>query len=191
ENYLGFRYGAGMSTIYFLPHQEEKLVIAPVNAGIVYRNFVQKYVGTQVELNYGQRGYSFMRMVDSSELEITRKSHVIELPAMMQVRIFVTENFKVLVNGICYAACYLKNEESYEQGGVNITKEFTYDNMGGFELGVGGGLGLSYSFGRTDVILDGRYIAGLSFPVKPKPECYESVAQQGIVSLSIVRRFGK
>ncbi|MDR1226112.1 MAG: PorT family protein [Prevotellaceae bacterium] len=188
EKYLGVRYGAGISMIYFTPNVEQQSVVMPYNFGLAYKQFAEKYVGLEVELNYGTRGYKYGLDTASKH---TVESQVVELPGIMQIRFPVTKNFKIYVNGIAYVAYYLKNTETYDNNGVTVKQTFDYGNFDNFDFGVGGGLGLGYSFGKTDVTLDARFTTGVAELYKQTVDRYESLPQQIIVSVSVLRRIGR
>lgn len=203
EIYLGARYGAGLSMIYFTPHQNEKRGITPLNAALAFRycnseaQDYERYMNLMVELAYGMRGYSMdTRPIASSDTAAgataTRRSHVLELPLVMQAHIPVYKNFKLLITGVAYGAYYLKNTQKYSVGERQVKETFSYDNFNGFEYGVGGGLGVGLSMDKTDFILDARYTASMSYLYKPVASqarfLYESMPMQVVISFSVMRK---
>lgn len=203
EVYVGARYGAGLSMIYFTPHQNEKKGITPLNTAIAFRycnseaQDYERYMNLMVELAYGMRGYSMdARPIVSSDTaagaKATRRSHVLELPLVMQAHIPLYKNFKLLITGVAYGAYYLKNTQKYEVGGRQVSETFSYDNFNGFEYGVGGGLGFGMSMDKTDFIIDARYTASMSYLYKPVATqtrfLYESMPMQVVISFSVMRK---
>ncbi|GHU96308.1 hypothetical protein FACS1894156_7190 [Bacteroidia bacterium] len=209
ESYFGAHYGVGVSTIYFKPHQNETWRLVPYNAGLVYRYFAERetytYVGLQVELNYGTRRYRFSDIKDvwvddgdgigsTQKVDTASKkviSQVIELPLIMQIRLPITQNFKIYANGIFYAAYYLKNEEFFFN---NITQQqethrFNYSNLNNFDFGIGGGLGAGYLIGTVEIGFDVRFMMGISEVFAQTIDRYESLPQQLLLSLNITKKF--
>ncbi|MDR0414044.1 MAG: PorT family protein [Prevotellaceae bacterium] len=203
EIYLGGRYGVGMTMLYFMPHQNEKIEMTPINAAVAFRycnseaqDYV-RYMNLMVEFGYAERSYSMnTRPIVSSDTtaggRATRVSQVLELPLVMQARIPLYKNFNLLVTGVVYGAYYLKNTQKYEVGGVLVNERFEYGHFDGFEYGVGGGLGFSLSVGKTDFGVDARYMAGMSYLYKPTVSStrflYESMPMQIIISFSVMRK---
>jgi hypothetical protein len=203
EMYAGARYGAGITMLFFTPHQDEKKGITPINAAVAFRycnseaDDYERFVNLMVEFVYGTRSYSMnTHPIVSSDITAgdttTRKSQVLELPLVMQAHIPLYKNFKLLVTGVAYGAYYLKNTQKYEVGGKQVSETFSYDNFNGFEYGVGGGLGFGLSIGKTDFALDARYTASMSYLYKPTATqarfLYESMPMQVIFSFSIMRK---
>jgi hypothetical protein len=201
--YVGARYGAGVTMLYFMPHQNEKRGITPANAAIAFRycnseaQDYERFMNLMIELGYGMRGYSMdTRPIVSNDTsagaKVTRRSHVLELPLVMQAHIPLYKNFKLLVTGVAYGAYYLRNTQEYEVGGRQVSETFSYDNFKGFEYGVGGGLGFGLSMGKTDFALDARYTASMSYLYKPTANqtrfLYESMPMQIIISFSVMRK---
>ncbi|GHT11378.1 hypothetical protein AGMMS4956_04310 [Bacteroidia bacterium] len=209
ESYFGVHYGAGASTIFFTPRQDVTWRLVPYNTGLVFRYFTEQetytYVGLQIELNYGTRRYRYTDIKDvwmpdgdgigsTQRVDTARKkviSQVIELPLIMQIRLPITQNFKVYVNGIFYAAYYLKNEEFFLN---NITQQqetnrFNYSNLNNFDFGIGGGLGAGYLIGRVEIGFDVRFMMGISEVFVQTIDRYESLPQQLLLSLNITKKF--
>jgi hypothetical protein len=201
--YVGARYGAGLTMLYFMPSQNEKRGITPVNAAVAFRycnseaQDYERFVNLMVELAYGTRSYSMnTRPIVSGDsaagAATTRKSQVLELPLVMQAHVPLYKNFKLLVTGVAYGAYYLKNTQKYEVGQSQVKETFSYDNFNGFEYGVGGGLGFGLSVGKTDFALDARYMASMSYLYKPVATqtrfLYESMPMQIIISFSVMRK---
>ncbi|MDR1416720.1 MAG: PorT family protein [Prevotellaceae bacterium] len=203
EIYVGARYGAGLTMLYFMPHQDEKKGITPVNAAVAFRycnseaQGYERYMNLMLEFGYAERSYSMAtRPIVSSDTtagaRTTRRSQALELPLVMQARIPLYRQLNLLVTGVAYGAYYLKNTQKYEVGGSQIKETFSYDNFNGFEYGVGGGLGFSLSVGKTDFALDARYMASMSYLYKPTISparfLYESMPMQVIISFSVMRK---
>ncbi len=192
EIYLGARYGAGLSMTYFTPSLDENAIFTPVNAAVAFRycrdnaDDYERYMNLLVEFGYGERGYA---LGDSAPTQV--RSQVLEVPVMMQARIPVVKHVNVLITGIVYGAYYLNNKRTEETPAGKVTESFSYNNLGGFEYGVGGGLGLCLNFGKTDFAVDARYMASMSYLIKPTVDLYESMPMQVIVSFSIMRKIGK
>ena len=192
EIYLGARYGAALSLIYFKPYQNERSIVAPVNAALAFRycnehaQDYERYVNFLWEFGYGERGYN---LGDSAAVKF--RSRTLEMPVMMQARIPVVKHVNVLVTGIVYGAYYLHTDEVPEGQFTKAFSEPLVYNFNGFEYGVGGGLGLCLNFGRTDFALDARYMASMSYLFKPKIYLYESMPMQIVFSFSVMRKIGK
>jgi hypothetical protein len=198
ETFIGAHYAAGISTVYFLPHTNETWRITPCYAGIVYRYYVDnerhKYfnIGIQLELNYGMRRYRFDDKIatEFSVDTIDKKiySHVLELPIIMQWQFPVTENFRLYLNGLVYAAYYVRNNAYYtDKDGLSMSERFDYKNWNNFDFGIGGGLGAGYKIGRFEIGIDARFLMGISELYPQTPNRYESLPQQYLLSVSIIR----
>lgn len=189
EIYLGARYGAGLSFVYFTPSQEQHPVFVPANAAVAFRychheaDDYERFMNLLVEFGYGERGYA---LGDSAPTQV--RSQVLELPVMMQARIPVAKHVNALLTGIVYGAYYLSAKQTPAGG---VAESISYNSMGGFEYGVGGGLGFSLNFGKTDFALDARYMASMSYLMKPSVSMYESMPMQVVISFSIMRKIGK
>jgi hypothetical protein len=206
ETYLGGHYGAGISTIYILPHSNETWRVAPYDAGFVYRYYADierhKYfnIGLQVELNYASRRYRFDDIITgintdteiSSTTDTLNKkiySQVIELPVIMQWQFPITKRFRLYLNGLVYAAYYLKNEAFFQNAdGQSVTERFDYKNWNNFDFGIGGGLGVGYVVGDYEIGVDARFLMGISELYPQSPSRYESLPQQFLLSLSVVKK---
>jgi len=193
EIYLGARYGGALSMVYFVPHQDEKAILTPINTAVAFRYCNEKaqdyerYMNFLWEFGYGERGYN---LGDSAAVKF--RSQVLEMPLMMQVRAPVAKHVNVLVTGIVYGAYYLKSEKTYDnESGAKVTESLSYNHFNGYEYGVGGGLGLCLNFGKTDFSLDARYMASMSYLIKPTIELYESMPMQIVFSFSVMRKIGK
>src|SRR5262245_35143207 len=75
EQYFGVRGAYSMSSASFNPYKKTTS-ISGADFGVSYKLYAEKYMGTQIELNYIQKGYA---VVDT-----TYKATAIELPAMAQ-----------------------------------------------------------------------------------------------------------
>jgi hypothetical protein len=203
EIYLGARYGAGLTMLYFTPHQNEKMAATPINAAVAFRYCNSdevdygRYMNLMIEFGYGERGYSMnTHPIASSDTtageKTTRRSQALELPLVMQAKIPLYKNFNLLITGVAYGAYYLKNTQTYEVGGSRVRETFSYDHFNGFEYGVGGGLGFSLSAGKTDFAIDARYMASMSYLYTPVISqarfLYESMPMQIIISFSVMRK---
>ena len=209
QSYVGVRYGAGISTIYFLPHSGETWRLTPCNAGLTYRYYASREhhtyfsIGLQAELNYALRRYRFNDQVQTDILlddnnyridTINKKIHsrVVELPVIMQWQFPITQNFRLYLNGLVYAAYYLKNEAYYTGGdGQAVVEEFDYKNWDNFDFGIGGGLGAGYVIGGCEIGIEARFLMGISELYPQAPSRYESLPQQILLSFSIVKKLGK
>jgi hypothetical protein len=209
ETYVGGHYAAGISTIYMLPHSNETWRITPYDMGFVYRYYADnerhKYfnIGIQAELNFAARRYRFGEkittdvMIDSVNYRIdtlNKKiySQVIELPIVMQWQFPITRNFRLYLNGLIYVAYYLKNEAFYldPANGQNVTERFNYTQWNNFDFGIGGGLGVGYTIGSYEIGIDARFLMGISGLYPQEPSRYESMPQQILMSISLVKKIG-
>jgi hypothetical protein len=203
EMYVGARYGAGLTMLYFMPHQDEKKGVTPVNASLLFgycnseAQGYERYMNLMIEFGYAERSYSMnTRPIVSEDTAAgavtTRRSQVLELPLVMQARIPLYRQFSLLITGVAYGAYYLRNTQKYEAGGRQVRETFSYGHFNGFEYGVGGGLGFGLNAGKTNFSLDARYMASMSYLYKPtiSPErfLYESMPMQVIISFSVTRK---
>ncbi|MGL4364360.1 MAG: outer membrane beta-barrel protein [Bacteroidales bacterium] len=193
ESYIGARYGAGVSLVYFTPYQNQRMGIAPVNFALTYRyrnetpQDYERFMHFSAELGYGQRVYQLEK-----DTSFQRRSQLLELPIMMQARVPIIKRFHLVVTGICYTAYSLKTTEKYTtMSGVTNTRKFEDNNFRRFEYGVGGGLGFALAFTKMDITLDARYTAGLSYLFRPTIELYESMPMQIVVSLTMAYKLGQ
>ncbi len=193
EIYLGARYGVGLSLIHFYPPLDANPIFTPVNTAVAFRycnhkaDDYERYMNFLWEFGYAERGYTLGDTIITTRV----KSQVLEMPVMMQVRAPIIKHVNLLVTGIVYGAYYLRNERTDETTVPKTTETFTYDHFNGFEYGVGGGLGLCFNFGKTDFTLDARYMASMSYLIKPSIDLYESMPMQVIFSFGVMRKIGK
>lgn len=180
--FLGAKYAFATSGIYMYPQQDAAFVSNPLNFGLVFKHFSEKYMGTHIELVYGTKGYSF---IDTSGTKFSRMSQVLELPLMAEGRIPLSENFHLMITGGGFLSYYLKNKETKDPGGLNEVTYFDYERYHGIEYGITAGLGLSYKVGPTSFYVDGRYMMSLSYLYKPTIDLYESDTQQISVSAGV------
>lgn len=182
EYFLGLKYAFATSGIYMYPQQNAGFVSNPVNVGLVFKHFSEKYMGTHIELIYGTKGYTF---IDTSGTRLQRMSQVLELPVMAEGRIPVSQHFDVMITGGGFLSYYLKNKETKDPGGLNQETSFTYERFHGIEYGITAGLGVSYRVGAARIFMDGRYMMSLSYLYKPTIDLYESDTQQISVSAGV------
>ncbi|MDR3297143.1 MAG: outer membrane beta-barrel protein [Prevotellaceae bacterium] len=211
---LGARYGAGLTTVYFAPFQNETMEATSANFGLAFRycnreaTDYDRNMNFIVEFGYADRRYSFNPQTSSSaqrpllplspgEVGIlgklaTVKAQALEMPLMMQYKLALSqsENVNILITGIAYGAYYLKTRVSYLMDEVPKTTYIPRSSLHfqGFEYGVGGGLGFSLRRGNFDYALDARYTASMSYLYKPNlpPDVYESMPMQVIFSFSLM-----
>jgi hypothetical protein len=190
EKYMGFHAGAGFSTIHFLPPQGARMRLLPYNIGAIYRFYAEKYVGLQLELNYGMRGYNYLKVTDTLGGTVNTKvvSHVMELPASMRWRILITKNLTAYISGIVYIAYYMRSTET-QKSTPPVTQPLYYDNWDNLDFGAGGELGMGYKIGNIEVGIDGRFTVGLLELFKQTSLLYESLPMQGVVYFSVLKRF--
>lgn len=177
--FLGAKYAFATSGIYMYPQQNAAFVTNPVNFGLVFKHFSEKYMGTHIELIYGTKGYSFL---DTAGTKLERMSQVLELPIMAEGRIPVSSRFNIMITGGGFLSYYIKNKETKDPDGLNQVTNFNYERYHGIEYGITAGLGVSYTLGAASIFLDGRYMMSLSYLYKPTIDLYESDTQQ--ISLS-------
>lgn len=213
EHYLGAHYAAGLSTIYFSPHQNETWRITPYDAGLVYRYFDRSdnhqyfNIGLQVELNLAARRYRYLQITPRWELEIDTNgveqnnryldtlskkvySSVFEIPLIMQWQFQLTQRLNLYFNALVYVAYYMSNKEMYYDRFWKYHEDkFDFTNWNNFDLGIGGGLGLGYTVGKFEVGLEARFVMGISELFPQTIDVYESLPQQYLISVSVVRKF--
>lgn len=180
--YFGAKYAFATSGIYMYPQQNAAFVMNPVNFGLVFKHYSEKYLGTHIELIYGTKGYSFL---DTSGTKLQRMSQVLELPVMAEGRIPVGKRFSVLITGGGFLSYYIQNKETKDPDGLNQVTYFDYERYHGIEYGITAGLGVSYQMGAANIFVDGRYMMSLSYLYKPTIDLYESDTQQVSVSAGI------
>jgi hypothetical protein len=211
---LGARYGAGLTTVYFAPNQDETMEFTSANFGLAFRYCnaeaidYDRHMNFMVEFGYADRRYRFDPQISANAQrpllvlppgeagilgkQATIKAQVLELPLIMQYKLPLSqsENFNILITGIAYGAYYLKTRVSYSLDEVPKTTYIPSSKLhfGGFEYGVGGGLGFSLRSGNFDYALDARYTASMSYLYKPNlpPDVYESMPMQVIFSFSLM-----
>ena len=182
-----------------MPSQNQKSIFTPVNAAVAFRycnpeaSDYEQYMNFLWEFGYAERGFNI-----GDSMPTRYRSRVLEMPVMMQARIPLGEHLNLLVTGILYGTYYLSTTRAhYNEHGTSITEPYSHDphffdlSLGGFEYGVGGGLGVSLRFDRTDFTLDARYMAAMSYLYKPNVSRYESMPMQIIFSFGVMRRIGK
>jgi len=158
--YLGARGGYNISSVSFLPTQDEEQVNdLHIDAGFVAKHFDTKYFGFQGELNLTQRGYR-APIVDS--VFNKRINTYIELPMFMQIKA-EHKGFFVHLNVGFYASVLLESQHgNNQQGEYNLN---TYDihvlRDNRFDYGIPGGVGFGYNFKWGTLQLDARYFYGL------------------------------
>ncbi len=157
--YMGARGGYNISSISFLPTQDEVQVYDfHTDAGFIAKYFDTKYFGFQGELNYTQRGYR-APIVDS--VFYKRINTYIELPMFMQVKA-EHNGFFVHLNVGFYASVLLESQHGNNQQGEFDLKPYELsvlrDNR--FDYGIPGGVGFGYNFKWGTLQVDARYFYG-------------------------------
>ncbi|MFP4557737.1 MAG: porin family protein [Bacteroidales bacterium] len=158
--YLGARGGSSISSVSFLPTQDEEQVFdLHIDAGLVAKHFDTKYFGFQGELNLTQRGYR-APILDS--VFYKRMNTYIELPMFMQMKA-QHNNFFVHFNVGFYASVLLESQHGNNQEGEFILKPYEIhilrDNR--FDYGIPGGVGFGYNFKWGTLQIDAKYYYGL------------------------------
>jgi len=147
EMYVGANFGVTESMVMFNPTVNQGF-LRGYNGGLVFRYIAEKNVGTQIELNFSQRGWE-----EPSGL-YTKQLNYIELPFM--THIFVGKKNRVFFN-IGPKISYLISEKTLVNRTVNSTAvQQTTAIQNPFDYGLCTGLGLLFNIKGNILQLDTR-----------------------------------
>lgn len=161
EHYLGVRGGYGSSAIRFDPNLGDRESVSGIDYGIAYKLYAEKYMGTQIEFNFVQKGY---KLVDT-----TYNGRTLELPLMAQ-GFLRFGNFRVFVNAGVFGTYMLSQEvERPDETGNLYTESYSFtDRDNRFEYGVLGGGGLAFQLKKIEFQVEARYQYSLGYAMKPR-----------------------
>jgi hypothetical protein len=146
EMYVGVNFGATESQISFNPTVKQGY-LQGYNGGLVFRYIAEKNVGTQVELNFSQRGWK-----ESTGL-YTRQLNYIELPFM--THIFIGKKNRFFFN-IGPKVSYLISDKLVVDQTTTIEPQYS-KIQNPFDYGLCGGLGLLFNIKGNIIQLDTRF----------------------------------
>lgn len=182
EHYIGVRGAYGISNMGFNPYQGEKESSSGVDFGIAYKLYAEKFMGTQVELNYVHSGYKLTKIVttktDNASTTTTTisnySSKAVELPIMAQ-GFLRFGGFRIFVNGGVFGSYVLSQEVEAETidnaGNLSYTKSSRFSDLDNrLEYGLLGGGGLAFQLKAFELQAEARYQYTLSYAVKPRHE---------------------
>lgn len=153
----------------------------------------------QPEVNYIQRGGKISSTVTDDYSAMT--TNYISVPVLAKAQ-FGGEKFKGFVVLGPYAGYWAGGKNRTSILGEESKESIDFDNnidddgykQNRIDLGINGGLGMSYAIGRGNIFLDARYGFGLfdTNKYETKPEDYKSVANRSVeVSLGYMFRLSK
>jgi hypothetical protein len=158
--FLGARAGYSISSVTFMPTQDEKTLYDQINdVGLAIKYFDLKYIGFQGEINYTQRGY---RSPIDEEFSKKRINTYLEMPIFMQIRT-QHKGFFLHINAGFYFSILIESEQgTNHSGSYNMeTYEFSILRDNRLDYGIPGGAGLGYDSKWGTFQLDIRYFYGL------------------------------
>ena len=150
-----------MTTASFEPYQGDVFSVNGVDYGVAYKLYAEKYMGTQLELNFIQTGY---QLVDT-----TYTGRAIELPAMAQGFLRFGD-FRVFVNAGIYMS-YITSQEVEKPNASGVLSSGTYhfaDRDKRFDYGILGGGGFAFQLKKIELQLEARYLYGFGYIMKPR-----------------------
>jgi hypothetical protein len=161
EHYFGIRGGYGISSIGFNPDQGDNESVSGMDLGVVYKLYAEKLMGTQIELNWVQKGYKLVDTIYTGK--------AIELPLMAQVSLRFG-GFKVFANGGIFGTYMISQDvEKPDESGVMHTTSYSFtDRDNRFEYGLLGGGGLAFQLKKFEIQLEARYQYSLGYMMKPR-----------------------
>ncbi|MCD4792072.1 MAG: PorT family protein [Bacteroidales bacterium] len=178
DNYIGINGGVTMYAIvtenkfeyedFFKTNNEQIISSLYQNAwtaGIAYKNFSEKSVGTALELNYEKKGgYNVFlydldeNTEDSTAVLFKHDLEYVEFTFMMNLR-FGKKKLKFNLYGGPYISYLFKEKITFLSETSGIQYKTRADSK--FDFGVNGGGGISYQFGKNIVELGVRISQGL------------------------------
>lgn len=170
EHYIGVRGGYSMSSIGFNPYQGEKKGVSGIDFGLAYKLYAEKYMGTQLELNSVQKGYTLTGIDDKGNMaDTTYTGRAIELPMMAQG--FVKfGGFRVFLDAGAFGSYMITQKmETLDATGNTVTKSDSFtDRDRRFEYGILFGGGVAFQLKKIELQLDVRYQYSLGYALKPR-----------------------
>jgi len=194
--YVGVKTGySPLSLISFKPDLKATVFTGEgLNYGLVLKYFDNKWIGTQCELNFSQRGYNrpYRNTNDTSLLR--QVNSYIELPMFLQLRINLAGVY-LHVNAGCYAAYLISAKQGVDTSGTMVLNNYQFnilrDNR--FDYGLIGGAGLSHEFSWGVIQVEARFSYGYAdlykYNYTGMPE--ESKAKVQNVSISYMYNLSK
>lgn len=177
QHYIGIRGGWGGGSARIEPKPNDKgTVWGLYNGGISWKYYSpERYVGgVEADLLFMQQGFRNYELTDvpqGSNEKAERESYYqrtinsIMLPIYWQTHGYMfMRRLRVFLNlGVTLTYNYSSEEETYNYFTEEKTKgkydmKLTRDNP--FTYGLGGGVGLGWSFGRLELLFEGRYYFG-------------------------------
>lgn len=178
DNYIGINGGVTMYAIvtenkfeyedFFKTNNEQIISSLYQNAwtaGIAYKNFSEKSVGTALELNYVKKGgYNVFlydldeNTEDSTAVLFKHDLEYVEFTFMMNLR-FGKKKLKFNLYGGPHISYLFKEKITFLSETSGIQYKTRADSK--FDFGVNGGGGISYQFGKNIIELGMRISQGL------------------------------
>lgn len=170
---VGISAGASMSDVtlssnkylLFPENVKQSYHISP-NFGVTIRYISEKYFamicGTQLELNFSQRGWTEKLKLTEGHAEhaYTRRMNYLEIPFLVHLAFGKDRGAQFFVNAGPQVAFLLSESESKKGNKQNIQYGKMADNK--FDYGIVGGLGMELRTGIGNFLLEGRYYFGLN-----------------------------
>lgn len=167
EHYLGVRGGYGITSVSFVPYRKTASV-GGINFGVSYKLYAEKHMGTQLELNYVQKGYTIKI---ENGVDTTFHQNAIEFPAMAQGFIKLGGSLRILASAGFFCSYFLDRERTLTNAdGTSTTASYPFgrrDNRFEYGLIFGGGLGLEISK-LIEIQAEFRYQYSLSRIMRPR-----------------------
>jgi hypothetical protein len=192
-NYVGSHGGYNFSRIN-TSLQLQVTFQGGINAGLVYQNFNNKNFGTQIEINFTQRGgqdvlekkYLTDTIGMSSTEPIDLKLNYIEIPCMSVLQIGQNTNKLNILIGTNLS--YLLNQKTiFTQTPLTLENEDKVKRI--FDLGVNAGIGYAKILKTGKIDIEFRYTHDL-FSLYPSRSVNSSVINQNqVLSLKVAYLF--
>jgi hypothetical protein len=179
EMYLGVNFGVTESMVMFKPAVNQGFYMA-YNGGIVFRYIAEKNVGTQIELNYSQRGWT-----ESSGL-YTRQLNYIELPFM--THIYVGNKSRFFFN-IGPKISYLLSEKLLLDTSGTADAQHITSVQNPFDYGLCGGFGFLFNIRKNIIQLDTRANYSISNIFPDKKSDYFSISNNMNLAVNLAWLF--
>ncbi len=152
ELYIGPNFGITGSMVMFNPTVSQSYLLG-YNGGIVVRYNAEKNIGTQIELNYSQRGWK-----ENNGL-YARQLNYIEIPFM--THFFFGRNTKFFFN-IGPKISYLISEHTIINNAQTLDLQHLTSVQNRIDYGLCSGFGLLFNIKKESIQLDARANYSLS-----------------------------
>ncbi len=185
QHVLGVKGGYGSSTARFYPKQETKSIWGGITGGLTWRYYTaQRYVGSVgAELEFMQRGYSYMPNSQEPDKYYTRRINSIVMPVVWSPHFYLAD-FRVRVS-IDLAVTFSYNISSTYTNDLTSasgTYPFKLSRDNRWNYGLAGGGSVAYLSGRFEFNVSARYYFGYGDILRNRNKYYDNASDDPSVN---------